>query len=306
MDYGNLSFTEFLDNCYKGIIKSKIDMYDFLKLKSNNFERGPLEYLIFDIRNYIYKIDIYIPKEDKYIGGYMGRGQVKLPTTYDYFTLKSIVSKFDLNFSFEQVTDLAFLKFEDNLTMRERIEILKSKLPIADFDYTKCESYLPNFLIMSDIAENEYGKIIETTVIETTINRRQPPKQTLTFSGLFNGRYSDYIDLLFEKLKDIGIIDNNNIWRKWETGKVEKNETSKLYYFLKQKKILNDYDDTPALICFNEKFGIEVYKYNETPKTERFVSIKTLTDSKKTAPKTNLLDKFEIVFNKWIEKIELK
>jgi hypothetical protein len=172
-----------------------------------------------------------------------------------------------------------------------------------DFDNKPINSYIEYLKTASELIN----------LNDNTINDKQPnpkgtppPKQPLTFDGLFVSPYSENTELLLEQLRTIGLTKTNDNWREWETRKVEKNETSKFYYYLKQKNVLNDYDDTPALICFNKKFGIEVYKYNETPKTERFVSIRTLTSSIKTATKTNLLGKFENVFNRWIEKIELK
>jgi len=218
----------------------------------------------------------------------------------------------DLNYSFEQVKELAALKFENFLTLRERIDILKSKLPTAEFAYTKCESYLPNLIVLSDIVENEIGIIAEMTFTEPTIkipqHLNQPlnsSQQSLSFDKLFISPYSEKIDLLIEQLQKIGLIVNND-WREWENGRVEKNETSKLYYYLKQNKVLSDYTTPTALKCFNDKFGIEVYKDNEEPKTERYVSLRTLTKTEESNTKTKLLNKFEIVLQKWIEGIELK
>jgi len=191
-------------------------------------------------------------------------------------------------------------EFNENDSLRDRMKfVIDNPLLKLNFDYEKLFQF-------SDIAEREYKRVTEAILLKTESKKQQPPKQPITFAGLFISPCSEKIDLLLEKLSDIGLTKTNNNWREWQTGKVEKNETSKFYYYLKQKNVLNEYDKTPALICFNEKFGIEVYKDKETPKTERFVQIKTLTSSEKTTTKTNLLDKFDVVFNKWIEKIPLK
>lgn len=141
-------------------------------------------------------------------------------------------------------------------------------------------------------------KIIDIATVET--------EQSLTFKGLFISPYSENIAVLIEQLQNVGLIDANNNWRPWEKGRVNKNEASKFYYYLDQNNVLNDNDKTPALICFNDKFGIEGYKDAEEPKTERCVCVRELTRSEKTATKLKLLNKFEIVFQRWNDEIRLK
>jgi len=235
---------------------------------------------------------------------------------FKYFMqgLRKFAVQFNITYENGEIVEHPELMFVYNLVIKNKNESLNERINAAQIKYSSvykgcsvhpiCTTLLEDF---SEMAEAEYKRITESTSAENKPKSKEvkPPKQTLTFAGLFISPYSEYIDLLLEKLSDIGLIKTKNNWREWQTGKVEKNETSKFYYYLKQKNVLNDYDKTPALICFNEKFGIEVYG-NESPTTERFVSIRNLTNADKTAIKTNLKEKFDSVFTKWIEKIELK
>jgi len=235
---------------------------------------------------------------------------------FKYFMqgLRKFAVPFNITYENGEIEEHPELMFVYNLVIKNKNESLNERINAVQIKYSSvykggsvhpiCTTLLEDF---SEMAEAEYKRITESTSAENNPKSKEvkPPKQTLTFAELFINPYSEYIDLLLEKLSDIGLIITKNNWREWQTGKVEKNETSKFYYYLKQKNVLNDYDKTPALICFNEKFGIEVY-CNESPTTERFVSIRNLTNADKTAIKTNLKEKFDSVFTKWIEKIELK
>ncbi len=186
----------------------------------------------------------------------------------------------------------------------ERIKDLKD-LIVKCFGNSRVYRTFNQYILMCNYLEflQQYKTLPDNT--KTT----PPPKtniQPLTFKELFKELYSEHIDSLLEQLNITGLTETNNSWREWETCLVEKNETSKLYFYLKRKNVLNDYDKTKALICFNEKFGIEVYRDKETPKSNRCVSIRTLVNSENTATKTKLKDKFDIAFNKWTDKMELK
>jgi len=52
----DISFAEYIEDCYKGIIASKIDMYNFIQIKTYGFQKEAIEYLVNDLRDYIYKI----------------------------------------------------------------------------------------------------------------------------------------------------------------------------------------------------------------------------------------------------------
>ena len=294
----NKTLDDFLDDCYKGKIKSKIEMYDFVKNKTSGFQKVALEYFKSDLRNYIYKIYIYLPRKAEYIGGHMGSSKIKLQTTYDYITLKSVVDLLDLNYSFEQVKELAALKFENFLTLRERIDILKTKLPTAEFAYTKCESYLPNLIVLSDIVENEIGIITEMTFTEPTIRipqkLNQPlnsSKQSLSFSELFKPEYRDRLNGLFERLKTKGDTDENNDW----IFKTNTNEPAKLFYYLKDRGVIIAPKIAPSIKCFYIKFGCEVVeKVNGNPRA----STRRNTESAKFS-----VDESEFKFLlSWIDK----
>lgn len=304
MEYGNVSFDEFLNNCYKGKIKSKIEMYNFTKIKSNDFERLALEYLIFDIRNYIYKIFIYIRREDEYIGGYFGTGQIKLPTTYDYFTLIDVPKMLELKFTPEQINELTSLKFEDYLTLKDRVEILKSKLTNADFDYIKCESNLPNLLIMSNIVECKYKKIIETSFTGTTIKTPTQPKQRIAFARLFKHPHNQDLEQFKKKLKDIDLIDNNYQWRAVDNNgkRLPIKDIGKFYDWLYSDTTVFDKtaDKTTHCICFCGEFGIIAYEGTENkPKTGRTVTAKLIRES---TFDSELKNKYNTHFKTWINK----
>lgn len=236
---------------------------------------------------------------------------------FKYFMqgLRKFAVPFNITYENGEIEEHPELMFVYNLVIKNKNESLNERINAVQIKYSSvykgcsvhpiCTTLLEDF---SEMAEAEYKRVMESTPKAKPPKQRKqkPPKPPLTFAGLFISPYSDKIDLLLEQLRTNGLTKTNNKWSEWETGRIEKNETSKFYFYLKRKKVLNEYDKTPALICFNEKFGIEVYTDKEIQITERFVSIRNLTNADKTATKTELLDKFDTVFTKWIEKIELK
>ena len=157
--------------------------------------------------------------------------------------------------------------------------------------------------LLIDMDRTKQIKINQQKIIDiTTIKTKQP----LSFSELFISPYSENVDLLLEKLQTIGLTKTDNCWREWEIGKIEKNETSKLYFNLKRNNILSEYNTATALKCFNEKFGVEVYDDKRMHNTERFASLRTLTNAEKSATKPKLLNQFDSVFQKWNKELELK
>ena len=217
-------------------------------------------------------------------------------THYSDFEIDKALTNFERGISLETFFKHQAKRFEFgeneyfNMLIRE-VEIESQMYSSEQWEY---------YEIAFGIGLNEVEKIIID--LQKSFEKPPTPKpRTLTITGLFISPYSEKIDVLLEQLKNNGLIDQNNNWREWEKGRVDKNETAKFYYYLKQKKVLKEYDKTPALICFYDKFGIEVYKDLENPKKERCVCIKELTRSEKTDTKTKLSEKFDTVYSKWIE-----
>lgn len=264
------------------VYPTELYVYNYIKKVTDNFDKISLHYFLKEISTYFDYMPIKFYEDVMFNGKLYKKNEtirfidlvhIHSQTTGHYNELESILDKYNfIKNNFEEFkADLLGLNVEQALTIYE-IAIQK----------------------------------------HTTLNKTTPPpaasksKQPLTFKELFVKPYSENIESLLIQLKNTGLTETDNSWRKWETGLINKSDASKLYFYLKRKNVLDDYDKTLALICFNEKFGIEVYKDKETPKSDRFLTVRMAIKVEETAIKTKLRDKFETAFNKWIEKIELK
>jgi len=231
---------------------------------------------------------------------------IMLPKKYDFITLKSVVDLFNLNYTLEQVTELADLKFADSLTLRERIDILKSKLPTADFEYTKSyECNLTNLIILSDIIENEYSKILNEIEKSSIV---KPPKsntkQTLTFYQLFKTPYNKKLDQFKINLKNSNLIDDEFKWREVDNNgnRVPIQDIGKFYNWLYSETTVFDKtaDKTAHCICFCGEFGIFPYEGKENkPGVGRTVTAKLIRE---TTFDNELELKYINHFKAWINK----
>jgi hypothetical protein len=140
---------------------SSVEMYQFIKEKSNDFDLKCFEYLILDIRNFQNSIQFQVknpePMPEFEIDpdtGYPCSANEELRYNYQHYL------KYDLA---SVVLDIAFdidLRFTDNQTLRERVELFRKSLPQASIIHD-----ITNLLRFSDIAEKEYARIIESSKI---------------------------------------------------------------------------------------------------------------------------------------------
>lgn len=116
--------------------------------------------------------------------------------------------------------------------------------------------------------------------IEEAINDRNktvpPPKQPLTFAGLFKPEYRDRLTVLFDRLKLNGFTDENNNW----LIKNGTNEPAKLFHYLKDKNVIITLKFAPAIKCFYKEFGCEVVeKDNGNPRATTRVNAQEAKNS---------------------------
>lgn len=162
MNFSDYSVKQFCDEVYA--IKgnpfstseiSSLDMYQYIREKTNNFDLGSLSYLINDIRNYYENIKFSIrnpdPMPEQVIDqdtGYPTLESEKLIDNYNTFLIRRLYP-----FILELEFDL-HLVFTEDQTLREKVDILIKALPEASFIHD-----ISNLLKFSDIAEKEYERV---------------------------------------------------------------------------------------------------------------------------------------------------
>ena len=134
---------------------SSLDMYQYIKEKTNNFDFDSLSYLISDIRNYYENIIFSIrnpePMPEIEIDqdtGYPTLESQELIDNYKTF-LNRHLSLFIIQLEFD-----LHLDYTEDQTLREKVDIFKKALPQASFIHD-----ISNLLKFSDIAEKEYERV---------------------------------------------------------------------------------------------------------------------------------------------------
>ena len=162
MNFSNYPVKQFCDEVYaingNPFSTSKIsslDMYQYIKKKTNNFDFDSLSYLISDIRNYydniIFSFRNPKPKPEIKIDQYTGyptSESQKLIDNYNTFLIRRLYP-----FILELEFDL-HLVFTEDQTLREKVDIFKKALPKAFLT-----NDISNLLKFSDIAEKEYARV---------------------------------------------------------------------------------------------------------------------------------------------------
>lgn len=176
MKFSNHSIKQFLDELYdvfespfgRNVISS-VEMFQFIKEKSNNFDFSCFEYLIQDIRNYYVNVEFKYqnpqPKPELEIDpdtGYPSWESEQIVEAYKPYNVWDL-SEIYLLLEFDIKLDIS-----EHTTLRERIDQFKKLLPKAillhDFE---------SLLRFSDIAEKEYISRIKnksTTKTDITTN----------------------------------------------------------------------------------------------------------------------------------------
>ena len=123
----------------------------------------------------------------------------------------------------------------------------------------------------------ESGEVMGVTVIDKTTLRlcnewlkkvrksdlANQIKEPITFSELFEPKYKDKLNILFERLMFNGYTDENNNWK----FKSNTNEPAKLFHYLKNRNVIIAPKFKPSIECFYREFGCEIVeKDNGNPR----------------------------------------
>ena len=162
MNFSNYPVKQFCDEVYA--IKgnpfstseiSSLDMYQYIREKTNNFDFDSLSYFISDIRSYYVRIKFKVKNSDP-------KPEIEIDQDTGYPTSESqeLINNYEtflecpLNlFATELFFDL-HLDYTDDQTLREKVDIFKKALPEASFIHD-----ISNLLKFSDIAEKEYERV---------------------------------------------------------------------------------------------------------------------------------------------------
>ena len=173
MDYSHYSVFNFCAEIYDLIELpfgnsdiSSIDMYKFLKSKTNNFDKELFDYLILDIRNFSNAIEFEVknidPKPEFNIDestGYPNYESSELYYNYQEYLVYNIKNLPGLY----KTRDDLFSCFDDKTTLRDRISYFKTR----PFIVKLCHN-INDILQFSDIAEKEYQKTTDREKIKNT------------------------------------------------------------------------------------------------------------------------------------------
>jgi hypothetical protein len=170
--------------------------------------------------------------------------------------------------SFFELEDLIYTIIKEGIEYTESI----NELIISKRDYSRLiidkqlnEKY-KNLIEHINISlewyiDNEKTKKIVT--LQKTIIENPIPKQPLNFVELFIPEFQKKISVMFERLQLNGFIDKNNYW----IINTNINEPAKLFYYLKDNKVMKSHKFAPAIKCFYNEFGCEVVeKANGNPR----------------------------------------
>lgn len=166
MDFKNISVTQFCTSIYELYelpfgydYYSSIDMYLFIKQKTNGFEKDLFDYLIRDLRDFYRFVEFEIknPNDREEV-------EIEIDGVTGYPTTASLEDRDNYNeFLTCNIDNLPvyykslygnLLVFNDRQTLREKINIIEQNIPEILFF---CH-HIKELLDFSDIAENEYEK----------------------------------------------------------------------------------------------------------------------------------------------------
>lgn len=197
MDYSNFSIKNFCDiiycdsrTMYKSSDISSVDMYSFIKHKTDNFNLNSFEYFIQDLRDYYKHVEICLKNPDI-------EPEIENNTPFD-FRLSYI--NFELGNVKFIVTYCPVLKIEEKLTLIERIELHTNLISgsFIDHNYSKLKKF-------SDIAEKQYISVLNNSINEkeleilklhnTSISFNKPIDE-LSSDEFVNKCYFEYVPIL--------------------------------------------------------------------------------------------------------------
>ena len=194
MDYSKKSVYDFCAEVYDFYSDflpnnvSSVDMYNFLKQRTNNFQKELFDYVIIDIRNFIESIEFEIENPDERPElviddetGYPTNASSEAHYLHNDFIVCTITNLPSIYSALEDT----FFKFKDEESLRERIEKLNLIPQIRNLRHN-----ISNLLRFSDIAEKEYLRVLE---IE---KKKKEPFYDQKFS-IFNLNSREFIEYCF-------------------------------------------------------------------------------------------------------------
>lgn len=163
---------------------------------------------------------------------------------YDTKSINDLLMQ--ISYTLWKYFELGFALSQSNEKENIKVELIKSFTP---------------FLIIEKIS----------TLLSTNTKIKIPPsKQSLNFAEIFIPEFQNKISVMFERLQLNGFIDKNNDW----IINSNINEPAKLYYYLKDNKVLKQNKFAPAIKCFYKEFGCEVVEQtNGKPRTSTRINL---------------------------------
>lgn len=166
MNYSNTSVYEFCSNVYDLYTSSfipcnisSLEMYKFLKEKTNNFQKELFDYIISDIRDFIEDVEFEIENPEKEPDliidentGYPTQASAEELSDYQRTIITTIRNLPD----YYPIYDDTFFNFKDEESLKDRVEKLHLIPQIKHIRHN-----VSNLLRFSDISEKEYQKAVE-------------------------------------------------------------------------------------------------------------------------------------------------
>jgi len=282
MNYYDLNISEFLD-----VITDKQNEYTYYLTDDKGVQNKIIEGTIEEFKNFINRPGLEPEVRKKMRALIEGKPEynyeMELSEIEIYNYLEKITSNFDrekLNnvywivngyyqtFIYERVNNESY-----NIYLKNNWEIPYYKSTFQgkttkeiDFNLMRSKTHLYLYMGMEycmNLLKRKKSENRELNILTIATKKQKKFKEPLTFSGLFKPEYREIITILIERLKLKGFTDKQNNW----IINNNINEPAKLYYYLKEKKVMKDIKFTPSIKCFYNEFGCEVVeKKNVNPR----------------------------------------
>ena len=244
---------------------AEIDMYNHIRINTNNFEKQAVEMLYEFLLTEITTLSIFI-RPTKEINSIFDE---KIDLGYKKKLIDIIIEMYESG-------TIEKSKFQNN-TLSEILDIGDSFIQINNGTWEELNvRYFKKYIQIFEEQIKLHNIKLSNKVVKTAELIKK-----LTFPGLFKDEYKGKIQLFYSRLIANGFIDKNQVWRE----NANKNEPAKVYFWLLDKGVMKTAnDDTNALICFCKEFGITAYKDTEpTPPADvRAVTVKNLLNAGNT------------------------
>lgn len=181
---------------------TKIKIFDYIKINTDNFNPIKFKYFIEDLRDFSNHITFYMKKNDNHTIEYDGVTGDCMEFLYNGIPAKSYHFSFNNDFTPEQVENSSFFNkvvFEIDSTLSERINLLKASIPNIHFPGT-----LTKLFQFSDIAEEEYSKVSgKINGVNSKLSEQYTNNEIKLDQSLIKSRF----DKLKDNLSNYGFYD---------------------------------------------------------------------------------------------------